>query len=74
MRMRHPKYNLPDKLLVFGPRPKKVTKMLNKVVIMGRLTKDPELRYTTSGTPVALLPLQLSGTIPTRTEKSRLTL
>jgi len=26
--------------------------MLNKVVIMGRLTKDPELRYTTTGTPV----------------------
>lgn len=27
--------------------------MLNKIVIMGRLTKDPELRYTQSQTPVA---------------------
>jgi len=27
--------------------------MLNQVVEMGRLTKDPELRHTSSGTPVA---------------------
>lgn len=27
--------------------------MLNHIVIMGRLTKDPELRYTQSQTPVA---------------------
>lgn len=27
--------------------------MLNKVIIMGRLTKDPELRYTQSGVAVA---------------------
>lgn len=27
--------------------------MLNKVVIMGRLTRDPELRYTQSEIPVA---------------------
>ena len=27
--------------------------MLNKIMIMGRLTRDPELRYTQSGTPVA---------------------
>ena len=27
--------------------------MLNKIVIMGRLTRDPELRYTQSGIPVA---------------------
>ncbi len=26
---------------------------LNKVMLIGRLTKDPELRYTQSGTPVA---------------------
>lgn len=26
--------------------------MLNKIVLMGRLTRDPELRYTQSGTPV----------------------
>ena len=27
--------------------------MLNKIVIMGRLTRDPELRTTQTGTPVA---------------------
>ena len=27
--------------------------MLNKIVLMGRLTKDPELRHTQKGTPVA---------------------
>ena len=26
--------------------------MLNRIVIMGRLTRDPELRYTTSRVPV----------------------
>ena len=26
--------------------------MINKVVLMGRLVKDPELRYTNEGTPV----------------------
>lgn len=29
--------------------------MLNKVQIIGRIGKDPELRYTQSGTPVATL-------------------
>jgi single-strand DNA-binding protein len=27
--------------------------MLNHIVLMGRLTRDPELRYTSSGTPVS---------------------
>jgi len=27
--------------------------MLNHITVMGRLTRDPELRYTTVGTPVA---------------------
>ena len=27
--------------------------MLNKIIIMGRMTKDPELRTTQTGTPVA---------------------
>lgn len=29
------------------------TRSLNKVMLIGNLTRDPELRYTTSGTPVA---------------------
>ena len=27
--------------------------MLNHITLMGRLTRDPELRHTQSGTPVA---------------------
>lgn len=27
--------------------------MLNRIIVMGRLTRDPELRYTQSGLPVA---------------------
>ena len=27
--------------------------MLNKIIVMGRLTRDPELRHTQSGLPVA---------------------
>ena len=27
--------------------------MLNKVILMGNLTRNPELRYTPNGTPVA---------------------
>ncbi len=27
--------------------------MLNRIIIMGRLTRDPELRHTQTGTPVA---------------------
>lgn len=27
--------------------------MLNKIILMGRLGQDPEVRYTQSGTPVA---------------------
>jgi single-strand DNA-binding protein len=31
--------------------------MLNKIIVMGRLTKDPELRQTHNGTPVAMFSL-----------------
>jgi single-strand DNA-binding protein len=31
--------------------------MLNKVILMGRLTKDPELKYTTSNIPVCTFTL-----------------
>lgn len=32
----------------------------NKVIVMGNLTKDPELRYTSSGTAVGKLTLALT--------------
>lgn len=34
---------------------------LNKVLFIGNLTKDPELRYTPSGTPVATLRLAINS-------------
>jgi len=34
----------------------------NKVILIGRLGRDPELRYTASGTPVANFPLATSET------------
>ena len=35
---------------------------LNRVLLIGNLTKDPELRYTPSGTPVANLRLAVNTT------------
>jgi single-strand DNA-binding protein len=35
------------------PEKKRRMKMLNKVMLIGRLGADPEVRYTQSGTPVA---------------------
>ncbi len=34
--------------------------MLNKVILIGRLTKDPDLRYTTSGIAVARFTLAVN--------------
>jgi len=33
------------------------SKMLNRIILIGRLTRDPEIRYTQSGIPVAKLGL-----------------
>lgn len=35
--------------------------MFNRVIMIGNLTKDPELRYTPQGTPVATLRLAVSS-------------
>lgn len=44
--------------------------MLNSVVLIGRLTKDPELRYTTTGKAVATLRLAVDrGTTNPQGEK-----
>ena len=36
--------------------------MINRVVLVGRLTKDPELRYTPNGVPVATFTLAVNRT------------
>ncbi len=35
---------------------------MNRVVLVGRLTKDPELRYTPNGVPVATFTLAVNRT------------
>jgi single-strand DNA-binding protein len=40
--------------------------MLNHITIMGRLVRDPELRYTQSGTPVASFTLAVDRDFGTR--------
>lgn len=35
--------------------------MINKVILMGRLTKDPELRHTGAGTPVCSFSLAINN-------------
>ena len=42
--------------------------MLNKVFLIGRLTRDPELRYTSAGVPVARFTLAVSR--PTRKDNN----
>jgi single-strand DNA-binding protein len=39
---------------------------LNKVFLMGNLTRDPELRYTPSGTPVCEFGMAINRTFSTR--------
>lgn len=34
--------------------------MLNRIILIGRLTRDPELRYTPSGSPVASFTLAVN--------------
>lgn len=36
--------------------------MMNRVVLVGRLTKDPDLRYTANGVPVATFTLAVNRT------------
>ncbi len=36
--------------------------MLNQIVLIGRLVRDPELRYTPNGVPVAQFPLAVDRT------------
>lgn len=43
--------------------------MLNRVVLIGRLTRDPELRYTTSGIAVASFTLAVDRSFKTGSEK-----
>lgn len=40
--------------------------MLNKVILMGRLTRDPELRHTQTGTPVASFSLAVDRDFSSR--------
>ena len=47
--------------------------MLNKIVIMGRMTRDPELRRTQTGTPVASFTLAVDRDIKDKTTGERAT-
>ena len=49
--------------------------MLNRIILMGRLTRDPELRHTGSGTAVASFSLavgRISATRPAASARHRL--
>ena len=43
----------------------------NKIILMGNLTRDPELRYTPKGTAVAKLGLAVNRTWKTETGETK---
>jgi len=45
--------------------------MLNKVILMGRLTRDPELRYTQSGIPVASFTLAVDRNYKSKSDQQQ---
>ena len=47
--------------------------MLNKIIVMGRLTRDPELRRTQSGTPVASFTLAVDRDFKDQQTRERAT-
>ncbi len=47
--------------------------MLNRIILMGRLTRDPELRHTQSGTPVASFSLAVDRDFKSRDGGERAT-
>ncbi len=47
--------------------------MLNKIILMGRLTRDPELRQTQTGTPVASFSLAVDRDFKDKTTGDRTT-
>ena len=47
--------------------------MLNRIILMGRLTRDPELRHTQSGTPVASFSLAVDRDFKSRDGGDRAT-
>ena len=47
--------------------------MLNRVILIGRLTKDPELRYTPNGIAVTNFTLAVDATSKTLKEKRKQT-
>ena len=47
--------------------------MLNRIILMGRLTRDPELRHTQTGTPVASFSLAVDRDFKSRDGGDRAT-
>ena len=47
--------------------------MLNRIILMGRLTRDPELRHTQSGTPVASFSLAVDRDFKDKTTGEKAT-